>query len=491
MMKMRLISALVAGMSLAGCATVGPDFKTPAAPAVATYNAQAAKQTTAAAQERLGAAQNFVAGQAVPDAWWQTFHSAKLDALVNDALTASPSLAAAQATLRQAQQTYAAQAGATRYPVVSAKLGAQRQKSNNSGIGMAGGERIYDLYNAGVNVTYNLDLFGGNQRNLEAYAAQADYQGYQMQGARLTLAANVVTTAMLQAQYHAQIVATETVIAAQQQQLDIAQQRYQMGAIAQGDVLSLQTLVAQTRATLPALQTRWAQTQTLLATLVGKTPAEAQLPQFTMADFNLPTELPVVVPSELVRQRPDILAAEALFHAASAQYGVAIASAYPQINLSANLGSQALAASSLFGAGSIVWGLASQLVQPLFNGGLKSGIKASEAAFDAAAANYRVTVLQAFRNVADVLQVLESDAQTLQAQSSANQSAQTALNLVQQQFKLGSVSYLQLLTAQQQAQQTQIALAAAQVQRLTDTVALYQAMGGGWQNDMSTTVAAK
>lgn len=341
MMKMRLISALVAGLSLAGCAAVGPDFKAPAAPAVATYNAQAAKQTTAAAQERLGAAQNFVAGQLVPDAWWQTFHSAKLDALVNDALTASPSLAAAQATLRQAQQTYAAQAGATRYPVVSAKLGAQRQKSNNSGIGMAGGERIYDLYNAGVNVTYNLDLFGGNQRNLEAYAAQADYQRYQMQGARLTLAANVVTTAMLQAQYHAQIVATETVIAAQQQQFDIAQQRYQMGAIAQGDVLSLQTLVAQTRATLPALQTRWAQTQTLLATLVGKTPAEAQLPQFTMADFNLPTELPVVVPSELVRQRPDILAAESLFHSASAQYGVAIASAYPQINLSANLGSQA------------------------------------------------------------------------------------------------------------------------------------------------------
>ncbi len=485
-MRMRLIAGLVTGLSLAGCSAVGPDFNAPAAPGVATYNQQPASKTAAASDVALGSSQQFVAGQAVPSAWWQSFHSDKLNALVEQALTASPSLAAAQATLRQAQQTYAAQAGSTRYPVVSAKLGAQRQKTNNSGIGMAGGERIYELYNAGVNVTYNLDLFGGNKRSLEAYAAQADYQQYQLQGARLTLAANVVVTAMSQAQYDAQIKATEAIIAAQQQQLDIGHQRYELGAITQSDLLSLQTVAAQTRATLPALHTRLAQTRTLLATLIGTTPAEAQLPQFTLADFSLPTELPVVIPSELVRQRPDIQASEALFHAASAQYGVAIASAYPQINLSANLGSQALAASSLFGAGSIVWGLASQLVQPLFNGGLKAGIKSSEASFDAAAANYRVTVLQAFRNVADVLQLLESDAQTLQAQASANQSAQAALRLVEQQFKLGSVSYLQLLTAQQQAQQTQIALATAQAQRLIDTAALYQAMGGGWKNDVST-----
>lgn len=485
-MRMRLIAGLVAGLSLTGCAAVGPNFNAPAAPGVATYNQHVAAKTDAAPDVALGSAQQFVAGQAVPSAWWQSFYSDKLDALVEQALSASPSLAAAQATLRQAQQTYAAQAGSTRYPVVSAKLGAQKQKTNNSGIGMAGGERIYELYNAGVNVTYNLDLFGGNKRSLEAYAAQADYQQYQLQGARLTLAANVVVTAMSQAQYDAQIKATEAIIAAQQQQLDIAHQRYQLGAITQSDLLSLQTVVAQTRATLPALHTRLAQTRTLLATLIGTTPAEAQLPQFTLADFSLPTELPVVIPSALVRQRPDIQASEALFHAASAQYGVAVASAYPQINLSANLGSQALAASSLFGAGSIVWGLASQLVQPLFNGGLKAGIKSSEASFDVAAANYRVTVLQAFRNVADVLQLLESDAQTLQAQASANQSAQAALRLVAQQFKLGSVSYLQLLTAQQQAQQTQIALATAQAQRLIDTAALYQAMGGGWKNEVST-----
>jgi NodT family efflux transporter outer membrane factor (OMF) lipoprotein len=492
-MRLRLIAALVAGLPLVGCA-VGPDFNAPAAPGVSTYNQQAAVKTTATPDVAFGSAQQFVAGQAVPSAWWESFHSAKLNALVEQALTASPSLAAAQATLRQAQQLYAAQSGSTRVPVVSAKLGAQRQKSNNSAIGMEGGERIYDLYNAGVNVTYTFDLFGGNKRSLEAYAAQADYQQYQFQGARLTLAANVVTTAMLQAQYDAQITATKAIIVAQQNQLDIAQQRFHLGAITQSDVLNLQTLLAQTQATLPALQARLAQTRTLLAALIGKTPAEAQIPQFTLADFNLPTELPVVVPSELVRQRPDIQASEALFHAASAQYGVAVASAYPQINLSANLGSQALVASSLFGAGSIVWGLASQLVQPIFNGGLKAGIKSSEASFDAAAANYRVTVLQAFRNVADALQQLDSDAQTLQAQASANMSAQAALSLVEQQFKLGSVSYLQLLTSQQQAQQTHIALATAQAQRLIDTAALYQAMGGGWQNQASTeqsTLAAK
>jgi NodT family efflux transporter outer membrane factor (OMF) lipoprotein len=488
-MNTRLLTAVLATLPLVACTAVGPDFNAPVAPAVATYNQHALK-TTMAADLPLGEAQQFQLAPSVSVDWWHAFHSDQLNTLVAQALASSPSLAAAEATLRQSQQVYAAQSGATRYPLVSAKLGAQKQKSNNSGIGLAGGERIYEIYNAGVNVTYNFDLFGGNRRALEGYAAQADYQRYQWQGAQLTLAANVVTTAMSQAQYDAQIKATMAIIAAQQQQLDIAQKRYQLGAIAQGDVLSLQTLLAQTQATLPALQNRLAQTRTLLATLIDKTPAEVTLPQFTLSDFQLPTALPLVVPSELVRQRPDIQASESLFHVASAQYGVAVASAYPQINLSANLGSQALAASSLFGAGSIVWGLASQLVQPLFNGGLQAGIKGAEASFDAAAANYRVTVLQAFRNVADVLQVLESDAQILQAQAQAYQSAQAALNLVQQQYKIGSATYLQLLTAQQQAQQTQIALVAAQTQRLTDTVAFYQAMGGG-MNTPSTTIAAQ
>ncbi|MHB1245400.1 MAG: efflux transporter outer membrane subunit [Sulfuriferula sp.] len=476
----------VSTLALFGCASVGPDFKRPAAPAVNGYTAQSLPSKTATAPDTsMGGAQHFVTGQAVSATWWKNFGSAKLDTFIEQALHSSPSLEAAQATLRQAQQTYAAQAGSSLYPQVDANLGAQRMSTNNSGMGLSGGNRIFDLYNAGVKVSYKLDLFGGNRRALEGYAAQTDYQQYQMEGARLTLAANVVTAAMMQAQYNAQISASETILAAQQKQLGIAKLRLELGAIARSEVLTLQTQVEQTRATIPPIRNKLDQTNHLLAVLAGQAPGASQVPQFSLADFTLPADLPVVIPSELVRQRPDIQASEALLHAASAQYGVVISNSYPQINLSATLGSQALLASSLFGAGSMVWGLAGQLAQPLFNAGLKAGVKSAEAGLDAAAANYRQTVLQALRNVADVLRALDNDAQTLQAQAAADAAAQTALDLMQQQYQLGGASYLQLLTAQQQAQQTRINLIAAQTQRLTDTAALYQSMGGGWMANVN------
>ncbi len=482
----RTLLLTVSSLALFGCATVGPDFKRPAVPAVNDYTAQSLPSKTATAPgTSMGGAQRFVTGQAVSATWWKNFGSAKLDTYIEQALHSSPSLESAQATLRQAQQTYAAQAGSSLYPQVDANLGAQRMSTNNSGMGLSGGNRIFDLYNAGVKVSYKLDLFGGNRRALEGYAAQTDYQQYQMEGARLTLAANVVTAAMMQAQYSAQISASEAILAAQQKQLGIAKQRLELGAIARSEVLTLQTQVEQTRATIPPIRNKLDQTNHLLAVLGGQAPGASQVPQFTLADFTLPADLPVVIPSQLVRQRPDIQASEALLHAASAQYGVVISNSYPQINLSATLGSQALLASSLFGAGSMIWGLAGQIAQPLFNAGLKSGVKSAEAGLDAAAANYRQTVLQALRNVADVLRALDNDAQTLQAQAAADAAAQTALDLMQQQYQLGGASYLQLLTAQQQAQQTRINLIAAQTQRLTDTAALYQSMGGGWMANVN------
>ena len=470
-------------LSLMGCTTVGPDFKQPAPPTVAGYTAQdLPPQTAAAPSTVLGDSQRFVPGQSVPAQWWQNFGSSKLNALIEQALQASPSLAAAQATLRQAQQAYAAEAGASQYPQVDADLGAQRQHATNANFGQRGGERTFSLYNAGIKVSYNLDVFGGNRRALESLAAQADYQRYQLAGARLTLAANIVTTAMAQAQYAAQIDATEAILAAQQAQVDIAHKRFELGAIARGDELSLQTQLEQTRASLPPLRNQLQQTKHLLAVLVGEAPGAANIPQFSLSDFTLPADIPLLVPSELVRQRPDIQASEALLRAANADYGVAISKSYPQINLSASLATQALATSSLFGPGSLIWSLVGQVAQPLFNGGLQAGVNAKQASFDAAAANYQQSVLQGLRNVADVLRALDNGAQTLQAQAAANAAAQTALDLIQQQYQLGSVSYLQLLTAQQQAQQTRVNLIAAQTQRLSNTAALYQAMGGGWSN---------
>ncbi len=474
---------LAAVLSLMGCTTVGPDFKQPAPPTVAGYTAQdLPPQTAAAPSTVLGDSQRFVPGQSVPAQWWQNFGSSKLNALIEQALQASPSLAAAQATLRQAQQAYAAEAGASQYPQVDADLGAQRQHATNANFGQRGGERTFSLYNAGIKVSYNLDVFGGNRRALESLAAQADYQRYQLAGARLTLAANIVTTAMAQAQYAAQIDATEAILAAQQAQVDIAHKRFELGAIARGDELSLQTQLEQTRASLPPLRNQLQQTKHLLAVLVGEAPGAANIPQFSLSDFTLPADIPLLVPSELVRQRPDIQASEALLRAANADYGVAISKSYPQINLSASLATQALATSSLFGPGSLIWSLVGQVAQPLFNGGLQAGVNAKQASFDAAAANYQQSVLQGLRNVADVLRALDNGAQTLQAQAAANAAAQTALDLIQQQYQLGSVSYLQLLTAQLQAQQTRVNLIAAQTQRLSNTAALYQAMGGGWSN---------
>lgn len=476
-----IILSILGGMlSLSGCTAVGPDFKSPDSPGVTGYTTQGLPSQTEAAMANFGGAQRFVAEKDVPVKWWENFGSAKLDALIDQALLASPTLDAAQATLLQAQQTHAAQAGSLLYPQVGSRLNAQRQRFNPAIFGQPGGARIFDLYNAGVTVSYNFDLFGGNRRALEALAAQADYQRYQFEGARLTLAANIVTAAMSQAQFAAQLNATEAILAAQKKQLHITRQRFRLGAVSRSDEYALLTQVEQTRASIPLLRNGLEKTSHLLAVLAGQPPGMAQIPEFTLKDFNLPTDLPLVVPSRLVRQRPDIQASEALLHVANAQYGVAASTAYPQINLSPTLSTQALALSGLFGAESMIWNLVGQVTQPLFNAGLKAGIKSAEAGFSAATANYRQTVLQAFRNVADVLRTLESDAQILQAHAVADASAQLSLGMIQQQFLLGGVSYLPLLVAQQQAHQTQINLIAAQVQRLTDTAALYQAMGGGW-----------
>lgn len=484
---------LFSSAALTGCSAVGPDFKAPAAPTATDYTRAGAPAATVATTVELGGTQRFTAGQAVAGDWWKAFGSTKLDDLVQQALAHSPTLAAAEATLRQAQQTYAAQAGSTLYPTVDAKLGASRNQINNAGRGQTGNtQTLYNLYNAGIDVSYTFDLFGGNRRSLETYAAQADYQRYQLAAARLTLAGNVVTTAFGQAQLAAQIEATEAILKAQENQLEITRKRFELGATAKADVLSLQTQVEQTRASLPPLHNKLEQADHLLAVLLGQAPSEVDIPRFALSDFALPADLPVVIPSELVRQRPDIQASTAMLHVATAQYGVAVADLYPKITLSGSVGKQALTTGALFGPGSLIWNIAGQLAQPLFNAGLGAAKNAAEASLQAAGANYRETVLQALRNVADALRQLDYDAQTLQADAAADASAQESLALLEQQYKLGAASYLQLLTAQQQAQQTRISLIAAQAARLADTAALYQAMGGGvLDKPGATPVAAK
>lgn len=467
---------------LTGCA-VGPDFKRPPTPDTPTYTATPLPAQTSSVPTPLGETQHFVAGGWVNPQWWQELGSAKLNALIDEALQASPTLAKSQAVLRQAQELYAAQAGSTLYPQVDATLGAQRQRTTPSSLGQVGDPREFSLYNAGVGARYTLDLAGATRRSLEALAANIDYQRYQLEGARLTLTGNIATATVTQARLAGQIQATEAILHSQEEQLGLTRERVRLGHAALDDVLALQTQVEQTRAGIPLLRNQLQQNDHLLAVLAGREPGAGGLPCFSLQEFTLPADLPLTVPSELVRNRPDIQAAEALLHSANAEYGLAIAKLYPQLNLSATLGSQALTTGALFGSGSAVWSLVTQLTQPLFNPGLPAEKRAALAAFDAAAANYRNVVLEALRNVADVLRAQDNDAQRLAALAAADAAAQESLASMQRQYSLGAAGYIQLLTAQQQAQQTRISLIEAQARRLADSVALYQAMGGGRTND--------
>jgi len=477
------VTALAAVISLTGCST-SPDFKRPAAPDVKEYLSAPPSMRTADAPELP----RVIEGGWINPQWWRELASPKLGNLIDDALQRSPTLAESLATLRQAQELYAAQTGLTRYPQVAANAGAQRQRSSSSSSGLADDSREFSLYNAGVGVKYNLDLAGGTRRAAEALLARAGYQQYQVDGARLTLIGNIVTAAITQARLSAQIQTTETILHIQEEQLGLTREKVRLGPAAPDDVLAMQTLVEQTRASIPPLRNQLQQNNHLLAVFAGRAPGEKELPSFTLDEFTLPDDLPLIVPAELVRVRPDIQAAEALLHAANAEYGVAIANLYPQINLSADLGSQALTTGALLGGDSMVWSLVGQLTQPLFNLELPAKKRAALAAFDAAAANYQNVVLESLREVADVLRALENDSQRLTALSAADIAAQKFLDSMRCRYDLGAVSYFELLTAEQQSQQTKINLIEIQAQRFVNCAAFYQAMGAGDLNNNNPAV---
>ncbi|MBE0584539.1 MAG: efflux transporter outer membrane subunit, partial [Desulfofustis sp.] len=312
------------------------------------------------------------------------------------------------------------------------------------------------------------------------------YQRYQLAEAQLTLVANIVTAAVTKARLAAQIQTTEAILSDQEKLLSLTRDRLRFGQVAPDELLAMQTQVEQTRASIPLLRYQFQHNDHLLAVLVGQAPGEKGLPVISLQELTLPADLPLTVPSELVRVRPDIQAAEALLHKANAEYGVAIANLYPQLNLSADLGTLALTTGGLFGSGSSTWSLIGQLTQPLFNPGLPAEKRAALAAFDAAAAHYQYVVLESLRNVADVLRALENDAQRLAALSAADAAAQGSLESMQRQYTLGAASYIDLLVVQQQAQQTRILLIEAQANRLVNSAAFYQAMGGGISSTAET-----
>ncbi|MGB7542053.1 MAG: efflux transporter outer membrane subunit [Burkholderiales bacterium] len=475
-------SAAVAGIAatVSACA-VGPDFRSPEIPAASGYTGTALPPQTEAAPVRGGDAQRFEPGAEISARWWQLFRSPDLDKLIRTALSDNPSLDSAQAALRQAEENLNAQTSVL-YPSVDASLAAKRQRTVGAAFGLPSiPGNVFNLYNASVNVSYAIDVAGGARRELEALQAQIEFQRFQIEAAYLTLAANVATAAFQEASLREQMRATRDIIDAQERQLKMVERQFDLGAVSRPDVLAQRAQLAQTRATLPPLEKALALTRNQLAVLIGKFPGEAAVPELDLAAFELPQALPLSLPSELVRQRPDIRAAEAVLHQANAQIGVAEAGMFPQLTLSGSYGSASTTTSGLFEPSSMLWSIGANLLQPIFHAGrLQAQKRGAVAAYDQAFAQYRQTVLGAFQNVADVLQALESDAATLKAQAQAESAARESLDVTQRQFELGAASYLALLNAQRQHQQTRIGLVQAQAARFADTAALFQSLGGGW-----------
>ncbi len=467
---------------VAACA-VGPDFHAPAPPATTHYTRAPEPTGTVAAPGASGTAQNFSSERDIPADWWTLYHSSALDELVREALADSPTVQAAQATLRTAVETWKANRGGLLLPAVNATGSATRQKEPGAAFGQPGNSILFNLFDASVGVTYRLDLFGASRRQVEAYYAQADYQRWEFEAARLTLTANVVTTAVNIASLHAQIAALTDIIVSEREQLKVVQRQFDAGAASRSDLLAQQTQVAENEAQLPALEKQLAQAQHRLAVLVGRTPDDATVPDFTLDQLTLPADLPLSLPAKLVRQRPDVQASEALLHQSTAQLGVATANMYPQLNLTGSIGSETTTASQLFKTGTSAWNIGGSLTQPLFHGGELLGLKrAARADLDRATAQYRGTVLGALQDVADTLRALEADARTLQADLITETDAQDTLNMTKLQYKVGGVSYLTLLNAERvylQARQNRVQAEAA---RYADTAALFQALGGGWWN---------
>jgi NodT family efflux transporter outer membrane factor (OMF) lipoprotein len=483
MMKQYVLLTITA-ILLTGC-MVGPNFHSPTPPSAKTYTTTPLPEKTVSAttNSSSGQSQYFANGQDIPAQWWTMFQCPALNTLIQTGLNNSPNLNAAKATLQQAQETLRAQIGSVLFPSLDTSVGAQRQKVSAGTASGATEPGIFNLYNTSVNVSYALDLFGGARRGLEALESQLDYQRFQLEAAYLTLTSNIVTTAITSASLQAQIQATQQLIQEQQEQLTIVNKQYRLGGVSGADVLSQQSQLAQTRTSLPPLEQSLEKSQDALAVLVGKFPSEAALSVFNLDQLTLPTKLPISLPSKLVQQRPDVRASEALLHQASAQVGVAIANMLPQFNLTGGYSWSAGHSNNLFTANNAAWNIGGQLLQPLFHGGeLKAKHRAAVDAYQAAAAQYQQTVLQAFQNVADTLQALQNDAQALQDQQQAESAARDSLAITQKQFRLGGVSYLALLNAQRQYQQTKISFIQAQAARFTDTAALFQALGGGWWN---------
>jgi NodT family efflux transporter outer membrane factor (OMF) lipoprotein len=460
---------------LCGCAS-GPDFVRPAAPLAQGYT-ESAPAASASAGAADGA-QRIILGAPVAPDWWTLFGSDSLNELIHQALAASPTVHAAQSTLEEAQELTAAATGA-RYPRVDLAAGAGRQKYGKEFLGPLTPPPPFTYFAAGAAVSYTFDAAGGIARSIEERRALLEYERQELRAAQLALSGNVAGQAIALASAAERMRAINELLEEDRRNLNLVQTSFTAGNTTRVDVLFADSQLANDETLLPPAAQELAVARHALAVLVGRAPADWSPPDLDFSGLKLPGTLPVSLPSELVHQRPDILAAEAELHAATAQVGVATANLYPHITLTGSAGQQALTLGTLFSGGNGVWTLTSGLTAPLFDGGtLRAARRADIDAMQARAADYEEAVLAGLRQVADVLSGIDHDAELLRAETHAVETAQASLNLARESYRAGNVGVLQVLDAERAYSRARLEYVRVQAQRYAATAQLYLALGG-------------
>ena len=477
----RLRVVLLCGLT-AAC-TVGPDYSPPASPPPASLVSEPPSPIVGQPGVAQGDPQSFRPDADISAEWWKLFRSPSLNTLITQALQKNPDLQSAQAALKVAMENVSAQIGAY-YPAITAGLNVSRNKNAGElSPTLASSMLLFNLYQGQLGMSWSLDLWGLNRRQVEAARAEADAQNYQLRQTYVTLTSNLVAAAIQEAAIQDQIEITRDMRSTARDILSIAERQKALGAISGADVEVQKVLVAQIEQSLPTLEKQLAQQRDLLTALAGEYPANDLGQTFRLGDLSLPGELPLSLPAKLVEQRADIKFAESGMRAANAEVGVAIANMLPNITISATDGSVATAAGGFLAPGNGFWSVGAGLTQPIFEGGtLLHRSRAARAAYDQAAAQYRSVVLSAFQNVADVLHALQSDGASLKTALAAEEAAQKSYDIAKQQLELGEIGRSGLLTVQQALLQARLTLSQARATRLADTAALFQALGGGWWN---------
>jgi NodT family efflux transporter outer membrane factor (OMF) lipoprotein len=496
---------LIAAAAFASSCAVGPNFHKPQAPRNAGYAPTPLPEASSSVEIHGGDVQHYIAGRDIPFEWWELFQSPALNSLIDKAFKANPTITAAQAALAQAQEVVYAQRGFY-FPAIGATYQAERHKisgnlTNDQAPGIQGnGHNLsaplqtpgvppftaplyYSFQTAELTVGFVPDVFGANRRQVESLAAQAEAQRFALEATYITLASNVAAAAIQEASLRAQIQATRQIIAADEKSLQILRDRFRLGSAMRIDVAAQETALAQAKATLPPLQLEFEETRDLIRALVGNLPNDDVPETFELDALQLPPEMPVSLPAKIIEQRPDVRAAEAQLHAANAQVGVAVAAMLPQLSITGSYGGNADQFNWMFRSGGPFWNLVGAVTQPLFQGGtLLHRKRAAQQALKQAAAQYQSTVITAYQNVADTLHASLSDADALAAQVQAENAAKVTYDLTRRQMEVGYVNYLSLLSAETAYQQSLLSRVQAQATRYGDSVALFQALGGGWWN---------